>query len=237
MKAKMTTLNQDNPAIFSGDRARNYDEFVQRWIPGYSHLIGQIPLVLTDQLQEDKGPILVVGCGTGNELISLTNAQPNWELWGIDPSPEMVALAHHKLSNYPRVQIREGTLEDLPLPLDPIYRGASLLLVLHFIPDDGSKLRLLRELAARLRPGAPLILADIFGSAEDFPIRLKTFADIVNPGGTDPAIIERLKVLPERIQYISENRLTELLQKSGFSTPTRIWQSAIYGAWVCRKMR
>ncbi len=37
------------------------------------------------------------------------------------------------------------------------------MLVMHFVPDDGFKLWLLKNIAQRLKPGAELILADLYG--------------------------------------------------------------------------
>lgn len=38
-----------------------------------------------------------------------------------------------------------------------------LMLVMHFVRDNGSKLRLLKNIAQRLKPRSKLILADLHG--------------------------------------------------------------------------
>lgn len=62
---------------------------------------------------------------------------------------------------YERVQLYRGYVDSLPEA--KIYDAATLLLVMHFIPDDGSKLLLLQNIAKRLRSGATFVLADLHG--------------------------------------------------------------------------
>ena len=56
--------------------------------------------------------VLDVGCGTGALLARLENVYPEARLLGVDPVPEMLAVARRRLS--PRVELREGWAEDLP---------------------------------------------------------------------------------------------------------------------------
>ena len=43
--------------------------------------------------------MLVVGAGTGMELLTLAEQYPHWRLTGVDPSAEMLTLAHERLQN------------------------------------------------------------------------------------------------------------------------------------------
>lgn len=163
-------MNSSNPAIFSGDRASGYDDFVLTYIPFYRNIMACLPALISQHVCSEKEPILVAGCGTGSELLELSSSWPSWELEGIDPSPEMVEQARKKLNGYANVRLINGYVSDLPA--EAHYRAATLLLVLHFIPDDGAKLRLLRNLAARMLPGAPLVLTDIFGTTSELAFNL-----------------------------------------------------------------
>ena len=49
------------------------------------------------------------------------------------------------------------------LPTGRLYDGATLGMVLHFVTDDGGKLRVLRAVASHLKAGAPLVLVDACG--------------------------------------------------------------------------
>ena len=68
-------------------------------------------------------------------------------------------VAEHGLNG--RVRLYPSMVAELP-KFEP-FDVATLLLVLHFLEDDGSKLGLLRDIAEHLKPGAPLVLGDLFG--------------------------------------------------------------------------
>ncbi|MEM9261227.1 MAG: class I SAM-dependent methyltransferase [Bacteroidota bacterium] len=223
-----------SPAIFEGKRATNYDDFVQTYIPFYQHLQHNLPKLISSQAPKGDAPILVAGCGTGSELLSLASTYPDWLLEGIDPSPEMVVQAREKLRSYRNVRLMEGYVNDLPAQAR--YRAATLMLVLHFLPDDGAKSQLLKSLAERMLPGAPLIILDIFGSVAELAANLQVLRTLMPPTADPEAVENRLHTLPERIQHIPEERLYELLLCSGFSTPHRYFQAAIYGGWITKKI-
>ncbi|MEN0005591.1 MAG: class I SAM-dependent methyltransferase, partial [Bacteroidota bacterium] len=46
---------------------------------------------------------------------------------------------------------------------------------------------------------------------------------------------ERIERIKQKIQYISEARLTELLVEAGFQKPNRFYQLSIYGGWMVQK--
>ncbi len=106
--------------------------------------------------------LLVVGAGGGMEVATFLPANPGWRLTGVDPSAKMLALAQaeaDRLGAAGRVTLVQGTVEDLPATA--CYDAATCIFVLQFLPDDAGalgKLALLRGVAQRLRPGAPLLL-------------------------------------------------------------------------------
>ncbi|MEL6391697.1 MAG: class I SAM-dependent methyltransferase [Bacteroidota bacterium] len=220
-------------AIFSGDRAANYNRFVSQWIPVYQRVIDYIPGLLEVHVAKTKDPIVVVGCGSGNELAAINQKHPEWQLLGIDPSPEMVVQAREKLQGRENVQILDARIEDLEDY--PQFRAATLLLVLHFIPDDGRKLDLLKEIGTRLKVGAPLVIFDIHGDPATIDQQLTMLRGILLSENVESAIDDRLAAIKERIQYISEDRLSALLIEAGFAKPQRFFQAAIYGGWIATK--
>lgn len=217
-------------SIFSGERAAKYNSFVNRWIPGYEQLMKYIPGLISVNSNREVESVLVVGCGTGNELMAINDQQPSWKLMGIDPSPEMVVQARQLLTGRANVTIRDGRIENLSSELS--YDAATLLLVLHFIPDDGSKLKLLQEIAARLKPGSPLVLIDIYSDRKNIDIQLQMLKGMLLSDVAGAEIDERLLAIKDRIQHISEDRLVQLVKQAGFAAIHRFLQAGIYGGWI-----
>src|SRR6185295_13559180 len=145
--------------IFENERATGYNQFVETWIPNYHYFIDNLPKLLRETENKD---LLVVGCGTGNEIERFVHAAEQWKITGIDPSPEMINQAVQRLSNFDKVNLIKGLVSDLDK--SHRYGAATLLLVLHFMDDDGTKFSLLKNIAESLEIGAPLILLDITGN-------------------------------------------------------------------------
>lgn len=98
--------------------------------------------------------VLDVGCGTGELLRRLRAKYPNAVLAGLDPVPEMLAVARGKLSG--NEDLRVGYADSLP------WRSGSFDVVVscnmfHYISHP---IEALREMARVLRPGGALVLTD-----------------------------------------------------------------------------
>lgn len=98
--------------------------------------------------------VLDVGCGTGHLLQKIAERFPSAHLAGIDPTPEMLALAREKLPS--SAELRRAFAEQLPFPADRFDVVISAN-VFHYLrrPDD-----VLREMLRVLRPGGKLIITD-----------------------------------------------------------------------------
>jgi SAM-dependent methyltransferase len=100
-----------------------------------------IPCLLSPH-RNDK--ILDIGCGTGNQLLSLSRL--GFDLSGIDPSPEMIELARNRLG--PRCELRSGRAEDLPFS-DNEFDIALLINTLEFLDDPLAALKEAGRVARR----------------------------------------------------------------------------------------
>ncbi len=216
--------------IFEGERAVKYDNFVDTWIPNYREFLQQIP-----QLLDDVGykKLLVTGCGTGNEILALGDSLNNWQVTGIDPSPEMLEQAKVRLSNYGNVRLKNCQVTQLPE--DEFYGAATLILVLHFLKDNGSKLDLLTQISDRLEQGAPFIMLDITGSSWQIHKNLDMLSRLIQDGVDSEDLKKRMKRIETELFYVPEERLTELLMQAGFEKPVRFYQNTIYMGWFARK--
>lgn len=222
--------------IFEGKRALDYDKNIPVLFPGYERAQERMVQVLTLYIPPVPRPrILVAGCGTGTEMMHLLDLQPAWHVTGIDPSPEMVEKARHKMASYPAgsFELLTGLVAQLP----PVaqHDAAILQLVLHFLPDDGSKLSLLKQIAGRLAPGAPFILVDIFGKGTAFEEGMAVLEHLLLQRLSREVVQKMMVHIKHDIHPCAEKRLHELLREAGFTGGNRYFQDLIYGAWVARR--
>jgi tRNA (cmo5U34)-methyltransferase len=216
--------------IFENERATGYNQFVETWIPNYRYFLDRLPKLLSETNQKD---LLVVGCGTGNEIERFVKAPEQWTITGIDPSSEMVKQANEKLQTYDNVTLIEGLVSDLDI--EKKYSAATLLLVLHFLDDNGNKLNLLKDIADRLFSGATFVMLDITGNKNQIQQNLKVLKLLLPDGLDEEQINNRLNRIENELFAVSEERLSELLQEAGFEPPLRFFQSAIYIGWMTKK--
>jgi len=98
--------------------------------------------------------VLDVGCGTGALLRRLSESHPAALLSGVDPVPEMLAVARRRVPV--EVELREGWAERLPFPEEQFDVLVSCNMF-HYIQRP---LDALREMRRVLRPGGRLIVTD-----------------------------------------------------------------------------
>ena len=220
----------NNVELFENERATGYNQFVETWIPNYNYFLDGLPKLLIEVNPKD---LLVVGCGTGNEIERFVNVSEHWSITGVDPSPEMIRQANERFRNYDNITLKEGLVSDLDI--NKKYHAATLSLVLHFLNDNGSKLNLLKDIADRLAAGAKFVILDITGSKEQIKKNLKVLRCMLPEGLDTEQINNRLHRIENELFAVSEERLSELLQEAGFEPPLRFFQSSIYMGWLTTK--
>ena len=223
-------INMSKVEIFENERATGYNQFVETWIPNYHYFMDKLPKLLRDTREKD---LLVVGCGTGNEIERFIQAQEDWQITGVDPSPDMIKQAREKLYNFKNVKLIEGLVNDLGV--EKKYGAATLLLVLHFIDDNGGKLAILKQIADRLSPDAPFVMLDITGDKAQFKSNLNILRLLLPDGLEEEQINSRLTRIENDLHPVSEDRLSELCVTAGFEPPLRFFQSAVYMGWITKK--
>lgn len=103
-----------------------------------------------DLLYVEKGSRVVdLGCGSG--ALTQELAARGYDVVGIDPSPEMLALAKQ---SHPELCFQSGSALDfsLPSPADAIFSNA----VLHWIDADQQP-QMLANIASQIRPGGQFV--------------------------------------------------------------------------------
>jgi tRNA (cmo5U34)-methyltransferase len=134
-----------------------------------------------------------------------------------------------------RTTIVLGTVEDIPV--DQPFDAATLIGVLHHLPGDDAKRAILHALAARLKPGAPLILAGNHYAYASQPLLLKAWGERWRMQGAGPDEVEAKlgKILQGADPPHSEEVVATLLAEAGFERPLRFFSSLFWGAWMARR--
>ena len=203
---------------FDSERARKYDCQIRVAIPGYEALHGMACSLLQLDLGE-QARMLIVGAGTGTEILYLGESNPRCLFTGVDPSSDMISVARRRVAEgglSGRVRLHAGLTHELPAL--ELYDAATSILVMHFVPDDGEKLRLLRSISARLKPGAPFVLADLHGD-----LNSDRFARFVAAwkrrqmalGMTGEEVEGLFRNILSEIRFVPENRITALIDARG----------------------
>ena len=96
-----------------------------------------------------------LGCGAGKVSASLAPFVA--DVIAVDSSEEMLTAAARTVAAHDNVDLRQGTLEALPIP-DSSLDAATLFLVLHHVADPGP---VIAQAGRVLRPGAPLLIVDM----------------------------------------------------------------------------
>jgi tRNA (cmo5U34)-methyltransferase len=215
----------NDPAAVAG-----YAERARQQVPGFSDLQRMAMLLLAERAP-GVADILVLGAGGGLELKAFAEAQQDWRLFGVDPSAGMLDLARATLESLlPRVELTEGTIDAAPSgPFD----GAACLLTLHFLPRD-ERLRTLREVRQRLRPGAPFVAAHhSYPKGEEGRRWLSRFAAFAVSNGV---AAEKAAAMPaslaEHLPALSPYEDEVLLREAGFSDVGLFYAAFTFRGWV-----
>jgi ubiquinone/menaquinone biosynthesis C-methylase UbiE len=148
--------------------------------------------------------LLDVGCGTGALLHRLSGQHRAAQLAGVDPVPEMLAVARRRLP--PEVVLREGWAERLPFEDDQFDVVLSCN-VFHYVRQPAAALR---EMSRVLSPGGRLVITDwcddyLACRINDWYLRLRDAAhvktytkrectNLLQEAGCANATVERYKI-------------------------------------------
>lgn len=144
----MNTKKEKSKAAFD-QQAATYDHDFKG-----SHARALYPVMLKKLSQIPFQSALDLGCGTGEIMKLILQADPHKELYGIDLSEKMLAVARSKLPN--QVKLLSGDSESLPFPdhsFDVVYCNDSF----HHYPAPQN---VLREVRRVLKPGGKFLIGD-----------------------------------------------------------------------------
>ncbi|MGI8748938.1 MAG: class I SAM-dependent methyltransferase [Thermoleophilaceae bacterium] len=183
-------LPAQDPAAGYAGWAESYDQ------PGNDTIAIEEPVVrgLLDDVP--AGPVLDAACGTGRHAAYLLEG--GREVVGVDSSPEMLERARARV---PRADLREGSLESLPLA-DASVGAVVCALALSHLPEIGSAVA---ELSRVLAVGGRLVISDPHPFATAV---LGWRAVYVAADGTRTMIPEYPHMPGEYVRAFGEARLT-----------------------------
>lgn len=224
---------------FEGEYGEGYEDLARRVIPGYETLFPMLAALLDPDLPAG-GRVLVVGAGTGIELVTLKWARPDLALHGVDPSRQMLDLARRRVEeagNVNGITYQLGYAEDVVAP--PLFDAATLVNVLHFVPDDGSKASLLQSIAERVRPGGTFALFDLQGDPDSaeyarFMPAWQRYWTLMGMNAKDKPHFDEM--IRTGIHFASPERTVALALEAGFDKPRRFYKSLLYGGWMFRRL-
>jgi len=214
----------------------NYEQAPRWFIPGYdvSHAIAAV--LLRDRIGE-RGQILVLAAGGGVEMSVFARECPGWSFIGVDPSVEMLRQARARLDSIgasDRVSWIHGEIRNAPLgPFD----ATTAFLMMNFVPDDGQRLATLREIHARLKPGAPFLM--IAGCSDQgstqFEDDLRLYVAFGRRSGAPAEAVQvATKMQRENLHYVTVEREKALLAEAGFSDTRQFYSGLWVYGWISR---
>jgi len=222
---------------FNGKWSNEYDDSAHKIIPAYDSIYELTQHLLKDKLN-DAAKILVAGAGTGREIIDFAQKNPLWSFTGFDPAAPMLSIAREKVDSVSlghRISFVQGLVNDV---VERDFDAATSILVMHFLPDDGTKLNFLNDIAERLKTGAPIILVDLEGE-----IGTDEYATL-NAGwknqqyfkrGDDDNVKKEFRMRENEVQFISQNRIESLLREAGFINICKFFKAYLFGGYIAVK--
>ena len=225
-------------ANFNGEYGAGYKDLAQRISFGNNDFF----LMILSYLGQTLGPeanVLDVGCGPGEGLSVFAQHRPQWQLTGVDPAEQMIKMAIKKIDEnelHDRVRLYHGYIDSIPATEK--FDAVTSLLVLHFLPDDGAKLSLLKNINERLKEGGTFIMTCLnsWENAETDGQILSAWKHYMLDRGVTPEETQRLTALANvSNHFVSEKRIEKLLTEAGFGNINLFFKVHMHGGWIARK--
>lgn len=217
---------------FDAFAARRYDEGMPQRVPGYALALELAGAVLASRLPA-SARILVVGAGTGAEILHLASLRANWRFTALDISPAMLDVARERLDAaglVDRVDFVAGPMqaaEGLPM-----HDAGLAQLVTQFVPHV-EKPAFYARIARALVGGAPLLSLDYRPEVFADTAALRDWA--LHVGATPDAAEAMLSRIRDTWYIPSEDDLAGLWQGAGLTAELRYMQALAYTGTMLRR--
>ena len=142
--------------VHCDDEAEDYDDMIRR----YAWLLNKPFAKMVSGVGLEHGKVLDVGTGPGWIPIQLALQHPGWEIWGVDASPDMVALATRHAAEAQvgdRVHFMVGDATNLPFDTGHFDLSVSHFMLHHMERPE----QLFNEMARVTRGGGKIVIKDL----------------------------------------------------------------------------
>ena len=148
-KASVVTSRRVKMVAFFDGAAPAWDQMRAELIGARTDLLGLLDLL------DESWTVGDLGCGTG--YLTEAIAPVVKQVIAVDESGAMLSAARRRLSALENVEVRNGSVEDLPID-DGALDVALLFMVAHFVLEP---VKVLKEIKRVLAPGGRLVILDL----------------------------------------------------------------------------
>lgn len=222
---------------FNGEWSNEYEGTAHKIIPAYHYIYELTQYLLRDRLNKEAR-ILVAGAGTGKEIIECSQNNSHWSFTGFDPAEPMLSIARKKVeaaSLENRISLVHGLIGDVK---EKDFDAATSILVMQFLPDDGAKLKFLKGISEKLKPGAPIVLVDLegtIGSDEYNTLNAAWKKQQLCIRGENDRVRKEFIIREKEVHFIPQKRIEALLEEVGFIKIHKFFKAYLFGGYVAIK--
>ncbi|MBO6934063.1 MAG: class I SAM-dependent methyltransferase [Deltaproteobacteria bacterium] len=218
--------------LFGEQAAESYDGHFAKlsMMRDALHLVTQLAL---KELPDDAH-VLSVGAGTGAEILYLSERFPEWRFTAVEPSEPMLRRCRAKAEAAgvaSRCTFHHGFIESLPSGV--AFDGATSVLVSQFIVERDARVAFFREIASRLRPGAPFLSADL-AVPEPVEQAIALWRAAWRHAGHE--LPENLmEAFAGKVAILPPSDVRDIIADAGFTDPLLCYQSVLIHGWLSRR--
>lgn len=222
---------------FDTKKASHFEQVARKAVVAYDQLFLMALAVISYDENSEKD-ILVVGCGTGKELLTFAGQKKNWKLTGVDPSEEMINVSREKIIENKfndRISLFHGYVNELPV--EKQYDAATIIFVLRFIAGDAEKLSFLKDVADRLKSGSKIVLVDQFGERDDesFKGLVESWKNYMMYNGIPEEFKNKIADHALARSVVGEENIKKLLNDAGFDRVDAFYRAFTNVGYVAYK--
>ncbi len=213
------------------ERARTYSDGPKKFTPGFSDVHTMVSVLIRERVANDAR-ILVHGAGGGLEIEALADANPGWGFVGVDPAKPMLDEAEARLkSSMDRVTLHHGYIDTAP---EGPFDAATSLLTLHFLEAD-ERIETLRQIVARLKPGAPLVAvhSSFAQNKSDRELWLSRYEAFAVASGVAPDFARNARQAVASMSTIFESEQDmAIMREAGLTAVSTFYSAFTWSGWV-----